>query len=232
MKLTDEVTGEILPTEEDLKKLRLVREIEKFEAETRRASWDADRLKAEARLADNNNKYIESKAEFARVYTFYNPIKNSTVYDAIREISHWARRDPAAPIKVVLNSPGGSVLDGLAFYDFLIDLRKSGHEVEVLALGMAASMGGIILQAGSKRTMGANAWLLIHEVSDVVIGNFSEMEDQIEFTKRLQDNLLDILAERSNMTTAQIKRKWKKKDWWLSAKEALELGFVDEINGI
>lgn len=229
MRLIDEDTGDIPYSEDELKKLKIAKEIEKLHAEAIRAKWDAERLEQEARLALNNNKYIESKAEFARVYTFYNPVKNSTVYDAIREISHWARRDPELPIKVVLNSPGGSVLDGLAFYDFLIDLRESGHHVEVVALGMAASMGGIILQAGTERTMGKNAWLLIHEVSDVVIGNFSEMEDQIEFTKRLQDNLLEILAERSNMTATQIKRKWKKKDWWLSAAEALELGFIDKV---
>jgi ATP-dependent protease ClpP protease subunit len=77
--------------------------------------------------------------------------------------------------------------------------------------------------------MGKNSWLLIHEVSDVVGGNMSMIEDQVEFAKRLQGNLLDILAERSSLSRAQIQRRWKKKDWWLSSEECLEHGFIDRI---
>jgi ATP-dependent Clp protease protease subunit len=96
---------------------------------------------------------------------------------------------------------------------------------------MAASMGGILLQAGSHRVLAPNAYMLIHEVSSLAWGGASELEDEVAFVKRLQDRILDILAERSTMTRQQIARKWKRKDWWLDAPEALRLGFVDEIRG-
>ena len=94
---------------------------------------------------------------------------------------------------------------------------------------MAASMAGILLQSGNKRVIGQNAYILIHEVSDVAAGTTSEIEDELKLTKRLQKRLVGILAERSTMSEQQIEKKWKKNDWWLDANEAVELGFADEI---
>jgi ATP-dependent protease ClpP protease subunit len=90
-------------------------------------------------------------------------------------------------------------------------------------------MGSILLQAVDHRIVGSKADILIHEISSVNVGKLSEMEDEMEFLNRLADRALDIYADRSTLTKTQIKRRWKRKDWWLDAEEAVELGFADEI---
>lgn len=147
----------------------------------------------------------------------------------MEDLGVWARRDIGKPITIIFNSPGGAVIDGLALYDFIDDLKEKGVQVTTIARGMAASMGGVLLQAGNKRIVGKNAHVLIHEVSKGSIGKVSEIEDDIKFAKKLQERLVDILAERSTMTTNQIKNKWKRKDWWLGADECVKFGFADEI---
>src|SRR5690606_40252913 len=113
---------------------------------------------------------------------------------------------PGAPITIKINSPGGSVFEGLALYDRLRALSALGHHITTVSYGMAASMGGILLQAGDTRLVAPNAWFLIHEVSTITWGNTSEIEDQIEFTRRLQDQLLEILASRSKLSKAKISK--------------------------
>lgn len=173
-----------------------------------------------------------ASADAARVLTFYGEVSPPMVLDAMTELGRWARRDPGDPIRLIFNSPGGTVWDGLALFDYLLELRSLGHVVETVALGRAASMGGILLQAGTTRVMGANAWMLIHEVSSGTYGSTSEMEDDLAFTRQLQDRCAELLAARSALSVRQIKARWKKKDWWLSAAQALELGFVDLVREV
>lgn len=144
-------------------------------------------------------------------------------------LEHWERRDPGAPITIRINSPGGSVLDGFALLDTILRLRRKGHKITTHGIGMIASMATIIMQAGDERVLDQNAWFMIHEVSAGTSGKASEMEDQMKFTLKLQDRLLDILAERSKLTKTQIKRRWKKTDDWMSSDDALALGFVDRV---
>lgn len=218
----------ILPKDE-LEKRKLIAEIEKSGAEVEKLHAERDKATQDAIFGARMNREKDAEHGQHRTFTFYDNVKQQSVAKAMQEIGVMSRRDPGQEIKVVLNSPGGSVLDGLALFDYLQVLRHEGHHIEVVALGMAASMGGVLLQAGDVRSMGKNAWLLIHEVSSGAVGNVSELEDELEFIKKLQDNIVTLLAERSNMSERQIKAKWKKKDWWMPAEEALKLGFIDQI---
>jgi ATP-dependent Clp endopeptidase proteolytic subunit ClpP len=173
-----------------------------------------------------------ASADAARILTFYGEVSPGMVLDAMTELGRWARRDPGDPIRLIFNSPGGTLWDGLALFDYILELRSLGHVVETVALGRAASMGGILLQAGTTRIMGANAWMLLHEVSAGTFGSTSEMAEDLAFTTRLQDRCLELLAARSNLTARQIKAKWRKKDWWISSAEALEMGFVDQVREV
>jgi len=184
---------------------------------------------AELRQLERRERDALASDEYARIYPFYGTVGSSTVERCIRELGTWSRRDPGQPIRLVLTSPGGNVIDGFALFDFIQELRASGHHIETVALGWAASMGGILLQAGDKRIMGRSSWMLIHEISSANVGKTSEMEDELKFVKRLQERALDILAERATFTKRQIANRWKRKDWWLDAPEALRLGFVDEV---
>jgi ATP-dependent Clp endopeptidase proteolytic subunit ClpP len=144
-------------------------------------------------------------------------------------LNHWERRDPGEPIEITINSPGGSVLDGLALYDAILRLRRKGHHVTTRGTGLIASMATILMQAGDERILDANSWFMIHEVSAGSRGTVSEMEDQAAFVKRLNGRLMDILAERSTLTKKQILARTKKKDDWLSADEAVGFGFADKV---
>jgi ATP-dependent Clp endopeptidase proteolytic subunit ClpP len=220
-----ELTAVVSSTSPELEALeadRLKAEIAKLTVETLRTQqqYDRDRIYQLRDLAD---------ASEHRILTFYGEVGAVSVAKALTELGIWARRDPTQPIKLIFNSPGGSVFDGLALFDYLTELRSDGHQITTVGMGMAASMGGVLLQAGSHRVLAPNAYMLIHEVSSLAWGGASELEDEVAFVKRLQDRILDILAERSTMTRQQIARKWKRKDWWLDAPEALKLGFVDEV---
>lgn len=195
-------------------------EMRKLAAETARAELDLE-------VARRREIEAEADADRARTYTFYSDVDAEAVRRCLADLGQWSRRDPGAPITVIFNSPGGSVLDGLALFDYLRRLRAQGHEVTTVAIGRAASMGAVLLQAGDRRLIGENTFLLVHEVSHTSIGKVSEMEDSVEFSRRLQKRLLSILASRAALTEAQIQRRWARKDWWLDAAEAVELGLAD-----
>lgn len=171
----------------------------------------------------------EASADFHRVYTFIGGVNQDKVAEAIDTLERWGRRDPRQPITVVFNSPGGSVIDGLALYDTLLDLRRRGHRVTTVARGEAASMGGVLLQAGDERVIGRNGHLLIHQVSWGAHGSSGRHEDMREFSRKLEDRLLQILAERSSLSVAEIRTRWERRDWWLGARQAVRLGFADRL---
>lgn len=198
-------------------------------AEIRKLQLETERARLELAALRRRERDARADATEAHVYTFYAGVEAETVQACMAELGQWSRRDPGSPITVIFNSPGGSVLDGLALYDYLRRLRASGHHVTTVALGRAASMGAVLLQAGDHRVIGANAFLLIHEVHNSSVGKVSEMEDGVEFTRRLQKRLQGILAERSRLTELQIARRWDRKEWWLDADEALACGLADAI---
>ena len=189
-------------------------------------------LNAEAEEVEMRLAQKRSQADLAGVYNFVGSVTEKAAKDCIEALDSWSRRDPGLDMTIVLNTPGGDVIDGLALYDFIVtDLREvRGHSVNTVTRGYAASMGGILLQAGDERLIGANAHLLIHEVSrSAGLEKLAELEDVVEFSKRLQNRLVAILAERSTMSIKEIKRKWTRHDWWLSAEETVEFGFADAI---
>lgn len=204
--------------------------IRSLDAATHKASLEAQLAEFELRSRQRREREVLADGDVHRILPFWAAVNDMTAKYAVDALGSWAREDgPGSKMTIVFNSPGGSVIAGLALYDFIRELRTNGHTIETVSLGMAASMGGVLLQAGDTRVMGRYAHLLIHEVSTGAIGKMSEIEDEVKFMGRLQDQLLDILSERSTLTKEQIRRRWKKTDWWLGAEEALELGFIDAI---
>lgn len=199
------------------------------EAQIRKALAEAEVAELDAAEKRREDADHRASANQAKTYPFMGAVTSSSVQPCIATLGSWSRREPGCDITIVFNSPGGSVIDGLALYDFIDELKANGHKITTVARGMAASMGGVLLQAGDDRVIGPNCHVLIHEISTGMIGKFSEIEDEIAFCKMLQERLLEILAKRSTLTAKQIKSKWSRKDWWLSAVEAVELGFADRI---
>jgi ATP-dependent protease ClpP protease subunit len=108
-------------------------------------------------------------------------------------------------------------------------LRRKRHHITILCLGEAASMGGVLLQAGNTRVMGRNAFLMIHEVAYDTYGKSANHRDELALVKKMESKLLRILAHRSEFNVREMRSRWERKDWWLDAKEALSLGFIDKI---
>lgn len=211
-------------------------EAEMFAAEGHKAEIEALNLELQNRLvriaADAAGREEEDHLatdRYHHIYTFNGAVGDSSVRQCITQLTNWMRKNPGCDIEIVFNSPGGSVVDGMALFDFIQLIRSKGHKVTTSTLGMAASMAGILLQAGDVRVMGSQSWLMIHEASFGAGGKIGEVEDVVEWVKMVQERILDIFASRSSMTKAQIRTKWRRKDWWLSSDAALEAGFVDEI---
>jgi ATP-dependent Clp protease protease subunit len=206
-------------------------ESNKLLAETRSAAAAASIGEIGARksvLAEEQELRLN---KFNHVYVFDSQVSESSVKACIAQLTEWLRESPKkpAPIEIIFNSPGGVIVDGLALFDYIQIVRAAGHHVTTSSLGMAASMAGVLLQAGDTRIMSASCWLLIHEGSLGAIGSVGEVEDTVEFGRRLRERIVEIYVKRSHISKTLFKAKWKRKNWWLDAKESLEFGFIDEI---
>lgn len=221
-------------------------EIAKLEAEAaeikalaRKAKWEAKEARAKAMVAEIKAlEAVESHNEDAqcddnlRVYRFAGPVGDASVRNCIQKLNLWDRTDPDCDIEIIFNSPGGSVIDGMALFDQIVALSKRGggrHKITIGTRGYAASMAGILLQAGDVRWIGANSYLMIHEISAGTGGKLGEMSDDVDFYNRVCKQIVDIFVARGKIKRADFVRNWERKDWWLLADEAKRLGFVDEI---
>jgi len=229
---------EIEATVTKLRAQSLVAEAEarKFDAEAQGllenvGAIRANRLAMEAgtRSVERSEKELLAQAKYQHVYHFTDAVGSSTTQACMRQIDIWHHDDPACRFEICFSSPGGSVIDGMALFDYLLQMREAGHHVTTSTIGMAASMAGILLQAGDVRRMGRESYLLIHEVSFGAGGKIGEVEDEVKFIKKIQERVLKIFAERSHLSIGQLKNRWERKDWWLDSDEALKLGLIDEI---
>jgi len=163
-----------------------------------------------------------------RTVLFHGSVGQSTSKRATKKLEFLASKSKE-PITIVLNSVGGDVYDGLLLYDTIKNLVTNGIPIVCEARGLAASMGAVLLQAGSVRRATPHTRFLIHEVSTFQWGKTSDIEDQTVELKKVNDMLKEILAERSGKTPQDIEDIWHKTDVWMSAEEAKEFGLVDEV---
>ena len=130
-------------------------------------------------------------------------------------------------IQVLLSTYGGSVYDGLALYDAI---KASKTKVDVIISGKSMSMGTIIMLGSETRKAYRNTTFMIHEMTSGYLGKLADLEDSFGESKRLQKILWDIITSETKITQKQLDDIYeKKKDWYLSAEEALELGLITEI---
>lgn len=207
-------------------------ETAKLEAETRRAVAEAIQAEMDTEDLVRRRDREESTDERNYLYRFSGEVSRSTVSGCMKRLTEWSRLDPKCSIEIIFSSPGGSIIDGFELFDFIQGLREKGHHITTGTLGMAASMAGILLQAGDTRWVGHQAWVMIHRAAFGVHGKTYEIEDEVEFVKKIEERILDIFTIRSKLTKQKIKRNLDRKDWWISADEALQLQLVDEIRAM
>ena len=135
--------------------------------------------------------------------------------------------DPKRDIQMFINSPGGSVIDGMGIYD---TMQYVSPDVGTICTGMAASMGAVLLCAGSKGKRSAlpHSRVMIHQLSGGMRGTFSDMEISYNFSKQLREELYNILAKHSGKDFSTIEKD-SDRDNWMTAKAAKDYGLIDEV---
>jgi ATP-dependent Clp protease, protease subunit len=135
--------------------------------------------------------------------------------------------DPKKDINVYINSPGGSVTAGLAIYD---TMQFVTCEVATYCVGIAASMGAVLLAAGTrgKRYALPNSDIMIHQVSGGAQGTASDVERTVEWMFKIKKRLIHILSQHTGKTEEQVGLD-SDRDYWMSAEEARGYGLVDEV---
>jgi len=136
------------------------------------------------------------------------------------------REDSHAPIELYINSPGGSVVDGLALYDVMHTISAP---VNTTCVGTAASMGAILLTGGTgTRSALPHSRIMIHQVSSGYRGTAADMNIQVKETNKLYDQLLEILAQKSGQTVKKLRNDCDR-DYYMSAAEAKAYGLIDTV---
>lgn len=135
--------------------------------------------------------------------------------------------DPKKDIMFYINSPGGSVYDGLAIYDTMMHLKC---DVATVGIGMQASMGAFLLSSGTKgkRSILPHATVMIHQPSSGAQGKITDIEIDLKEGLRLKKLLNEILAKNTGKKVEVIEKD-SDRDYWMSAEEAKKYGLVDNI---
>jgi ATP-dependent Clp protease protease subunit len=138
-----------------------------------------------------------------------------------------AAEDADRDIYLYINSPGGSVTAGMAIYD---TMQFIPNDVVTVGIGMAASMGQLLLTAGTKgkRYITPNARVLLHQPHGGFGGTSSDIQTQARIIIAMKRRLAEIIAEATGRTVEQVEADGDR-DRWFTAQEALEYGFVDHI---
>jgi len=135
--------------------------------------------------------------------------------------------DSKRDVQMFINSPGGSVISGLGIYD---TMQYVTPEIATICTGLAASMGAVLLAAGTKgkRTCLPHARVMIHQPTGGMQGQFSDMEIYYRLTKEMKQNIYDILCRHTGQDFKRIEADCDR-DNWMTAKDAREYGLVDEV---
>ena len=145
----------------------------------------------------------------------------------VAQLLYLANEDPKRDIKLYINSPGGSVYDGLAIIDTMNYIEP---DVQTIGIGLQASMGAMLLACGAngKRFVLPNARVMIHQPSSGTEGKITDQEIALKEGILLKKKLAEIFAERTGKSLKQVERDMDR-DNWMSAQEALEYGIIDGV---
>ena len=181
---------------------------------------------------------LEKSATGERAYDLYSRLlKDRIIYFGgevdqhsmdliIMQMLFLDREDGHRPIEFYINSPGGSVVDGLALYDVMHTISAP---VNTTCVGMAASMGAILLAGGTgTRAALPHSRIMIHQVSSGARGTSADLRIQMAETNKLENILFQILADKTGKTAKQIAKDCDR-DNYMSAEEAKAYGIIDAV---
>ncbi|MEX0660422.1 MAG: ATP-dependent Clp endopeptidase proteolytic subunit ClpP [Balneolaceae bacterium] len=162
-----------------------------------------------------------------RIVILGTPVNDAVASNIVAQLLFLESQDPEKDINLYINSPGGVVSAGLAIYDTMQYLRC---DVSTTCVGMAASMGAVLLTAGAKgkRNVLPHARVMIHQPLGGVQGQASDIEIEAMEIIRIKKELTGILADHSGQDHAKVTED-SDRNKWLSADEAVEYGLVDQV---
>lgn len=170
---------------------------------------------------------IYSRLLSERIIFLGEDVNEHTANIVVAQLLHLAYEDPEKDIKLYINSPGGSVYDGLAIYDTIQFITP---DVQTIGIGLQASMGAFLLSSGArgKRFALPNSRIMIHQPSSGAQGRISDQEITLREGVFLKQRLNEILARNTGQRLSKIEKD-ADRDFWMSADDAVAYGIIDEV---
>lgn len=154
-------------------------------------------------------------------------VNEHTANVVVAQLLHLANEDPKADISLYINSPGGSVYDGLAIYDTMNFIKP---DIATYGIGLQASMGAFLLSSGTKGKRHAlpSSRIMIHQPSSGTQGKITDQEITLREGIFLKKQLNEILAKNTGQKLSKIEKDVDR-DFWMSAKESVAYGIIDKV---
>ena len=170
---------------------------------------------------------IYSRLLKERVIFLVGPINDAVANVVVAQLLFLESENPEKEISLYINSPGGSISSGMAIYDTMQFIKPN---VSTLCIGMAASMGAFLLQAGAKGKRFAlpNSTVMIHQPLGGFQGQASDIEIHAKYILSLRERLYNLMAEHTGRSPEEIARD-SERDNFLTAADAVEYGLVDQV---
>lgn len=170
---------------------------------------------------------IYSRLLNERIVFLGDQVNDQTANLVVAQLLYLAYADPKADISLYINSPGGSVYDGLAIYDTMNLIKP---DVATYGIGLQASMGAFLLSSGAKgkRFTLPHAKVMIHQPSSGTRGKVTDMEIDLKESLEVKEMLAKILAKNTGQKLAKVKADMER-DYWMSPDEALKYGLIDQV---
>ena len=170
---------------------------------------------------------IYSRLLKERIIFLGEEVNHHTAASTVAQLLFLEAEDPKKDITLYINSPGGQIQSGLAIVDTMKHIKP---DVSTVCIGMAASMGAVILSQGAKgkRFMLPNSEVMIHQPLTGVEGQASDIEITAKHILKLKDKLYTMMAEACGKTKEQLEKDGDR-DYWMDAKDSLKYGIVDNI---
>jgi len=170
---------------------------------------------------------IYSRLLKERIIFLGEAVNEHTANIVVAQLLHLAHEDPKKDISLYINSPGGSVYDGMAIFDTMQFIKP---DVATYGIGLQASMGAFLLSSGAKgkRHMLPHAKAMIHQPSSGTQGKVTDMEIDLQEGLRVKEMLVEILSKNTGQKLAKVKADMER-DYWMTAKESVAYGLVDKV---
>jgi ATP-dependent Clp protease protease subunit len=162
-----------------------------------------------------------------RIIFLGTPIDDQIANLVVAELLHLESEEPDRDISIYINSPGGSVYAGLTIYDAMQFVRP---EIQATCVGLAVSMGALLLAGGTKgkRLALPNAKILIHQVSGGFEGQATDIEIQAREVINVKRRLEEIIAGHTGQPLERVSKDMER-DYFMTAQEAREYGIIDRV---